>query len=172
MSLFSSKTLALSFGATSLIGSLFLGGWLAARVTSELWYGRASETWPSAPALVEQSEVRHVPAYRPHYSPYVVYSFVLDGKPFQGAKVDFRAIGYSQDEASAVIARFQPKREVQVRYQPGNPNLAVLIPGPHWPSLFFLAVGCFFVVMPFVVVGLIVRNSRRPSSRQMFPPAR
>ena len=172
MPLFSSKTFAFTFAATSLIGSLWIGGWLAVPVATELWYGRASETWPAVPALVEQSEVRHVQAYRPHYSPYVVYSFVLDGKRFQDTKVDFRAMGYTQAEASAVISQFPPQREVQVRYKPGNPTLAALIPGPHWPSLLLLVVGCFFVIMPLVVIGLIVRNAQTPSSRRMIDPAR
>lgn len=145
--------------AASLLGSVWLGAQIAVPAAIEFWRGEASKAWPTVLATIEHTETQFINAFRPRYSPQIIYSFVINGKNFHGNRVDFRAMGYTREEADAMVARFRSQATALVHHQPDDPAVSTLISGPHWPSLLLATVGLFFITIPLVIAGHLLWRS-------------
>lgn len=157
----SANAVAFAITAASMMGSVWLGGHMAVLTALELWRGARSSSWPTTVAFIESAEVKYVRAFRPHYSPQITYSFAVDGRRYRGHTVAFRAMGYTREEATTVVATFPARTRAHIYYQPNNPAVSTLAVGSHWSGYFLVAVGAFFTAVPLVVLVNLLRNARR-----------
>jgi len=88
---------------------------------------RASAAWPVAPGLITAAERIKV-AWR--LQPRVTYTYQVDGKTFSSNRISFAAV-VPASETEPVLSRYQVNVPVHVHYQPGNPAVAILEPGPN-----------------------------------------
>ena len=135
---------------------LLLGGY-------ELLQGWKTKDWPAAPGKILSSQVQsgnsnsHGPARttgtgsRRRYSVDVRYRYEVDGQKFEGSRLRFGNVSYKKrSKAQKETDRFLPGKEVEVFYDPANPQSSVLIKGS---GLSWLAVGLGGTMF---ILGLVV----------------
>jgi hypothetical protein len=94
-----------------------------------------STNWPTASGTVTTSALQtHLvkPNIPTSYRPFVCYSYTVDDVPRAATKIDFHDSfpTFSKDDGLAWLQRNYPiGKKVTVFYNPGNPDMAVLVPG-------------------------------------------
>jgi hypothetical protein len=83
----------------------------------------------------------------------VQYHYSVDGRQYQGARVDFgnrQTIAFARE----IVAKFPAKKNVDVYYDSDNPGLSVLIPGPNRYSYssMLIAPMCWAVALIFWMI--------------------
>ena len=100
--------------------------------------GLAAAEWPTAPGRIVESTFEVEVGLRTRtVRTYVDYTYTVGGTSFRGGRLRFgptvRGVFASADamraQAQEERARFAPGREVEVRYNPRRPGLAVLETG-------------------------------------------
>lgn len=118
---------------------------------------KASETWPTTIGKLVSSEVV-VEECRDGegsdwYNPVVAYSYTAAGRTIEGSRIRFGNVRRgSRKKAEAVLAPYRAGAPVTVRYNPENPEEAVLETQRPGPLYLVLALGG----LVFVAVGLIL----------------
>jgi len=121
---------------------------------------RASTAWPSVHGIVTASE-RTKLAWRTQ--PRVTYSYEVAGKAYSSSKVTF-ADAVPASETEPTLSRFPVQAPVTVHYQPEDPGVAVLEPGPNryvnknfrgW-IIWFIAI----ILLNVANVGLAIWNAK------------
>ena len=94
----------------------------------------ASGNWPATEGTIVRSRIERRPTtmddpagnrgWKEIWA--LSYRYSVDGKNYSGDNFDFRAGSIDQD----TIDRYPIGKQVQVYYDPDNPELAVLVPGP------------------------------------------
>ena len=154
-----------------LIGLVFflLGGY-------QLLQGLTTKDWPAAPGKILSSQVqsgnrtsggpvRSRKGSSKRYSVDVRYRYEVDGQEFEGDRLRFGNVSYkSRSKAQKVMNRYPRGKEVEVFYDPENPQSSVLIKGI---GLSWLAVGLGGVAF---ILGLVVfiktaKGARRNSEK-------
>ncbi len=128
---------------------------------------RESAGWPMVPGTITLSEMARSAWRR---QPRVTYSYEVDGKTYNGTKVNF-APGVPAREAQAILGRYEVGRTANVSYSPKNPSLAVLEPGPN---RFVNGVLRSYIVVFLLIAALnaayIWVSVKYPSSESSTPP--
>ncbi len=129
---------------------VFLRGWKARRLAA------ASKGWPSTIGAVESATIEKRTTNVEdrtliYYMPQIKYSYAADGKTYRGQtiKIGFEKERHpSQKEASDYIARYAPGSGPTVRFDPNDPQTAVLELGQvgGGPKIFSGAI--------FILVGI------------------
>jgi hypothetical protein len=93
----------------------------------------AAQHWLTAPGRVIETNVRRVGMsggrYN-HYVPEIVYAYSAGGSERRGNRLSFGTVSArSRGGGEAKLARYPVGGEVQVRYNPDNPDESVLEPG-------------------------------------------
>ena len=113
----------------------------------KLSLSRASATWPQVPGVVTAAE-RVKRGWRTQ--PSVTYSYEVSGKAYSGNKITFADMVPS-GETEPTLARYPVQQAVTVHFNPNDPGVAVLEPGPNrYVSGIFR-----YWIMLFVVVLLV-----------------
>lgn len=170
------------------MGAAFLaaGGFVLHIFVSEIFADRAACSWPTVEATLLRSEVKSTwhsgqrGGGHYSYSPYVAYSYEVDGRRFEGDRYAF--LNHSSGKSSVARERLAPYpvgSRVQVHVDPDDPSKSVLAPeesrsevgAPRvlaigFPSIFVL-VGLFLFLLG--LVGF-VRSGSRPAVNLSAPP--
>ena len=155
----------------------------------------ASASWPATEGRITRSRLEMRAGDKgSSFTADVAYEYDLDGRTLVGSRV-WIGDGYSSSpgtEHRDAVTRYPVGRQVQVHYDPQDPDESVLEPGPTWSSmlllllgLVFLSIGSlvllfFLVPLLFVVVmaasagggsGGDMRDFERPATPSSRPPA-
>ena len=150
-----------------------LAAWLLIPGVRELKQGLASRGWPSIAGKIVSRTVVHIAPMdtrrsRSSYRPVLEYSFEVLGKSYAGTHRVFgdEAIAYgSPEKAQAIIDGYPPQREVQVYYDPTNPETAVLLPGRIGSVLNALVAGVVCLVLGLLTTWMVVAVAMAPPSK-------
>jgi hypothetical protein len=138
-----------------------------------LWYARASQSWPTTEGVVvyvEQEATSQVvkdsagrtEQVTTHGAP-LAYRYEVNGTPYFSNMRHFgQFIGSSQDWAEAILQRYPSGTGVPVSYCPTDPDLAALEPGIHSERYYLPGAGLVFLL--FGIIGLIWSNLRSSAS--------
>jgi len=103
--------------------------------------GRQALAWPTTEGRVLDCRVQENPdSDGTTWQVKVRYSYVVDGRVFEGNRVGFGYNGSStQEEHQGIYEKLQEASRVIVRYEPGNPSNAVLAAGFNRSTFLTLA---------------------------------
>jgi len=145
------------------LGFMFIGLVFFVLGGYQLLEGLTTKDWPAAPGKIQSSKVQigssnsHEPARtiqtgsRRRYSVDVRYQYEVDGQKFEGSRLRFGKVSYKKrSKAQKEKNLFLPGKEVEVFYDPANPQSSVLIKGI---GLSWLAVGLGGAMF---ILGLVV----------------
>jgi hypothetical protein len=121
----------------------------------------ASDAWPSTEGVVIASEVeRSVNVQsrdrRHKYTAKVEYRYAVAERDYTSRRIDFSSVTVSHKNsgrAMQVVNRYPTGKRVQVYYDPGNPDFAVLERGVKTSTYLGFVIGTFLIgVGAFLVV--------------------
>jgi hypothetical protein len=142
------------FGAFALLGLGIATIW----GTRTILFARETRSWPSAPGVIEHSQIvlesgdQHGNSYRPIVS----YRYSVDGVAYTGSLIACGLGHYSGSEkfARRFFEKYPESRKVEVYYDPFRSERCVLEPGvtryafyPMGFGLLFFACGSAFWAM-------------------------
>jgi hypothetical protein len=111
---------------------------------------KESLQWPSVPGVVLSSElVTDTVGEIATFTPVVTYSYVVNGRPFQSARIRF-----NPTRGKKILAKYPKGCPVQVFFDPLTPSTAVLEKGGSTRGMMFVGVA---VIAGCCVVGLVMR---------------
>jgi hypothetical protein len=144
--------------------------------------GWQSRSWPSAPAVIEQSTavaMRATPRASSSgglgtHAVTVRYRFTVDGRTYEGRRRSLDLVGKRLIErnAMAFAARLPVGRTVPAYYDPRDPTRSLLDPGVPVSSMIGLAIGAVLASASlFVLLRYLLPELRRawPGSRRRVP---
>lgn len=113
---------------------------------------RESSSWPSVEGKVLSKKVDSSTSRNSDgksetsYYPKMQYSFVVDGKTYQGSRIKVGNQSYGRySSAQAAIADYSVKKPCMVYFNPKDPNKSVLLNGVHLFHVLFLMMGLAFI---------------------------
>ena len=116
---------------------------------------KASLNWPAVTGVVKNTKIEKSGSRRVTFCPRVFYAYVINGKSYEGTLITEPEPFFSTEkEAQQITSRYPDNSQVQVYYNPKNPEQAHLIRGQTsqgqntvWVSISFLIGSiAFFVV--------------------------
>lgn len=153
--------LSVVFIIVSQVAMLWFGGKLAFDTGNVLLNGYNSVTWQTTTGKIEISEVHEFFHRGTKYSPTIKYTYRVNGQNFQSERVDFRSMGYTKEESTALVERFSQGALVPVYYSLTNPKESTLLAGAYWPDSFLISVGLFLVAGPVFICFRLWRLKKR-----------
>lgn len=138
-------------------------------VVGALWAGRryargkanvaAAQHWLTAPGKVIETNVRRhgVSGGRnAWYTPEIAYSYSAQGSERRGSRLTFgMPTARTRGGGEAMLARYPVGAEVQVRYDPDNPDESVLEPGKVAGNLLFAAAACVALCLGGILIVVL-----------------
>jgi hypothetical protein len=132
--------------------------------------GRASEGWPTAGGKVTASSVATHRSYDSHdhrehitYGADVRYTFEVAGAAHTGKDVTLADMSTSsRSSADETVGRYPVGREVQVHYDPDDPDHCCLEPGLGGGVYVILGVGGSFAGVGLLISFVIIRRMLAP----------
>lgn len=153
------QIIKLLFCITLIVVSLLVG--MMAFVTDT--DATASLKWPAVAGAVKATKIEKLGKIRNFsFSPVVFYSYVVNDKTYEGSILTEPEPSFSTEkEAQEIINQYPEKSQVQVYYNPQNPEQAYLIRGKTrsgqkliWYSIvLFIGSSVFFVMQLRRVLG-------------------
>jgi len=131
-------------------GALGLAGLI---LTSRFFTMRKRHAWPTTQGTITSSKVgngmvpgRRGKSFDAHWAE-VEFSFSLNGKEYSNNTIAADRIHFkTADQAETIAKLYKPEQQVNVYYNPDNPEEAYLVPGG--------AIGGFsFLVMGLILLG-------------------
>jgi hypothetical protein len=119
-----------------------------------------SKHWPSATGIISQCYLQKEqgPKGSSWYVPEVVYLYTVGTQSFAGTRIDFHTEdhNYSKRYAAWRLRNYPRGKLVQVYYEPGAPQNAVLEPGirPNQESLLSLGLG-YIMLLYMAFIGVL-----------------
>jgi hypothetical protein len=128
----------------------------------------ASLKWPTANGQVIQAFREVIPtSRRPSVTLHWHYSYTVAGENFLSSKLRFGLAPVSEE----TLQRYPRGASLNVYYKPGNPSVAVLEPGAHFPDSYVLVVvAAVLLMIGFGLLGAGGHKYRR--YRQLQDPWR
>jgi hypothetical protein len=120
---------------------------------------RASESWPTTEGQVISSEVDHSSDAEggDSYQPQISYRYEVDDQTYEADRIRFGQNSYSSSrQAEAEANRYPVGRQVEVFYEPGRPENAVLEPGASMGSYLGLGLGGTFLTIGLITPALVM----------------
>lgn len=98
-------------------------GSLLAVIAYLTYMTRRSQNWPAAAGRVKSSRISYDSSSdKTSGTPYVVYTFEVNGKKYQGSTINPGDVTLGDNDAAArVVARYPAGTDVAVYYNPQNP---------------------------------------------------
>ncbi|MGB8353436.1 MAG: DUF3592 domain-containing protein [Chthoniobacteraceae bacterium] len=125
---------------------------------------KASAAWPGVPGIVTASG-RTKSGWRTQ--PLVTYSYEVDGKAYTSTKVS-PAEAVPAKETDPILSRYPVQTPVTVHYQPSDPSIAFLEPGPNRlvsnGLKVFIIWYAFIILLNIANVGLHVWQANEAAS--------
>ncbi|MCM8538380.1 MAG: DUF3592 domain-containing protein [Lentisphaeraceae bacterium] len=120
--------------------------------------GEASKSWPTVKGKITYSEVLHS---RNGYFPSVDYEYSINGVKYINYDIDYGRVverSKAQSFAKRIVKRFYLGSEVDIYYDPSDPEESVLIPGGNTMNWFLIAFGGIFIAIGLIVPISFIRN--------------
>lgn len=119
-----------------LVGALLL--WLN---TGRLQAGWESRSWPQVPGEVVSTEISGDRVY----APLITYRYAVGGSTYTGESTG-HAPGFGGkrkrfDAADEIVSHYPPGSKLNVYYEPHDPQVSTLTPGPSWDVFGQLGLG-------------------------------
>lgn len=116
---------------------LMLAIWLGSFAFSAKKFirGRASMSWPTTIASVYSSDIEEKSGRNglTFYSPLIEYQYSINNKPYQSSIFTFMGTsGFTREYALKYQSMYPVGSEIEVYYNPINPEISVIVPGVHW----------------------------------------
>jgi hypothetical protein len=111
------------------IACVIFGPFLIWHGLSDLLTASRAKSWPTVPGIVQSTELSTTRGRRGRttYTPVVKYGYEVNGSSFVGDRVDYGDRGTSSmTDAMAVASRYREGQQLLVRYDPKDPQSAVL----------------------------------------------
>lgn len=143
--------LPLAFGLVFGTIMVLAGLLLAAVGIATLRNWLASASWPEVPARIVTSEVREELRFEDQlmYRPVVTYTFAAGGGEMVGSTLAFADALYpTRARAEKALARYPVGMTVMARYNPDDPQEAVLVRRGAVAALCILALGLAMFIVP------------------------
>ncbi len=148
--------------------SIFLIIGLGTLAGGVIWARKAAETfsWPQARGEITTSRVINDSSGGSQmYRVDVQYRYFIGDTVYSGNRVaDYTYSSSDFREMQRLAARYLPRQEVKVYYEPGNPQNALLEPGYGLVWIPFLIGGIFTLVGAGMGLGLVVAFRRPPDA--------
>jgi hypothetical protein len=147
----------------------------------QIWWGRASQTWPSTQGKIESVTIRRTRRGNgSRRKVHVKYDYAVNETSFRGSWLRYGYFGtLFDDDADDVANSYPPDSPVTVHHHPRRPSMSVLEPGFDRANvalnLNYFGVGrTRAVAAGACVVGLPMRRSEltRVAARSMMPANR
>lgn len=122
---------------------------------------KASESWPSVPGKVIESELeRRRNDGKTTYSAVIVYQYTVDGQQLECDDVWFGQYSTSdRSEINRIVRQYPVGQQVDVYYSPNDPATAVLQPGVTASSYLVFGIGMlFFGIGGLMIIGPLVKG--------------
>lgn len=115
---------------------------------------RASESWPTAPGRITESELeRYRDDGKTMYTALVVYEYSVGNQQWEGDSVWFgQYSSSSRSEINRTVTQYPVGRTVDVYYQPDDPANSVLQPGATTSSYIVFSIGMVFLAIGSLLV--------------------
>lgn len=151
---------------------VLVGGGIAVFGFREMSFAGASTGWPTTEGVVVVSRVEAQVSSGGRstvsYFPDVRYSYAVDGRTYEGARIRISKIGSSdRDYAQGVVDAYPVGRRVEVRYDPAQPDACLLEAGVGAGEWFVPLFGLTFMA---VGIGGIVFFRRSVRAAEKMPP--
>lgn len=116
--------------ATLIVGMILLalGLGLIGKSAYDIFRGASTDSWPSVKGTVQTSKVKRIDRVgKPdRFETDIRYTYEVDGQTYRGSRVNFGERLGTWVEVAPVVERYSRGSEVDVYYQPGAPEEAVL----------------------------------------------
>ncbi len=123
---------------------------------------RLSLLWPTANGkVVSTNMAQHVSVDSDthqrsvSYQPIVNYEYQIDNTHFSGQRIAFGADSFDYNTAQKVLQRYPIDTDVQVHYDPNDPDSAVLETSASGGTL-FVAIGITFLAITGIAILVII----------------
>ena len=124
---------------------LFIGAVLLWHSAAKIQSGLASQSWPTADAIVSKSGFHlDVPHSTAPPSIEMEYQFQVGETLYSSTRVGFGPV-----KTSSNFARPKVGEKIQIRYEPGNPKQSVVVPGIPKATKMLAAIGMILTVLGF-----------------------
>ena len=121
------------------VGAVFaILGLASVLFTWPQWQGeRASVSWPTAPGTVTSANfVEHQRGDSARWEPEFVYAYTVNGAEYTGTRLQYGVLNLRKPESvDAFRSAFPVGAQVQVAYDPSDPQDCALLAGPHAESV-------------------------------------
>jgi hypothetical protein len=108
--------------------------------------GNASIDWPSVPGVVVWSSDTPTSDLDSGYSASLVYEYTVRGEIYRGSKISY--------QSNRTEGQYPLGKMVTVRYDPENPEVAVLVPGAPTGAYLKLILGILAAAGGVVVIAM------------------
>lgn len=157
--------------ATFIVGLAFIiGAWFAYTNFSKPMAeeAKSSESWPSVPGLITNSEVRQSVDNdgKTMYAAQINYDFMVDNKTYSGNSISLTSGNTTTSSIRSVkkdLQKYPVGAEVTVYYDPELPNHAVLKPGADtfttiikYAPFLFGFFGILMLLQVFKKIGILL----------------
>lgn len=125
---------------------------------------KASLHWPAVTGVVKSTKIEKSGRRKITFSPRVFYSYIINGKSYEGSLLTEPELFFpTEKEAQQITNQYPDKSQVQVYYNPQNPDQAHLIRGQtsQGQSTVWLSIAFLIASIAFFVVQLTRVLSRR-----------
>lgn len=153
-----SRKLVLWIGISALIFGLLL------LAVDTLVLERAEQTrhWPSAQGTIVSSELI---TRGEAYGPLIVYQYSVAGTIYTDS-TDAGAPGFGNKNkrynvAEYILAEYKPGSKVTVRYDPEDPRVSTITPGPRWRVFGQLGLGGTLYLIGLCLLVVLIRGKSR-----------
>jgi hypothetical protein len=156
-------TMLILGAAFALVGVPFI--WIARRAMAR--DGRVAH-WPRADGVVTSATLhtstqRYTEktglAYdRTMYTPWVCYTYSVNGQRFEGTGISRSIDGIltSRASAQALIDKYVPEKQVSVFYDAADPKVSYLEVGDRVGAMIVLIFGCFWIAVGTLLLVLAI----------------
>lgn len=108
------------YTAMLLITTVF-GAYLSARVVENF----NSKNWPTVSGVVETSQIKQLKKST-NYLIQIEYRYFVNGVEYLNDRFSVMNNGVSHEEAKRLLSMYSKGQQVQVRYEPSNPQVSLL----------------------------------------------
>jgi len=142
--------------------------------TSKFFREIRSKHWPRTTGIIGQCYLH--PAQGPGGStafiPEVVYLYTVGTQSFAGTRIDFHTEdhNYSKRYAAWRLRNYAKGKLVQVYYEPGAPQNAVLEPGIKRDQEWLLSLGLGYIALLYIAFLFILYHYLKARAKLHAPP--
>jgi hypothetical protein len=145
--------LLLKTGTYLAFGMMLCGILLFYNAENEIALGWKRNQWPVVTGTVVESRITGRRAFRPE----IIYQYRLETKIYTDS-TDLHTPGFGNRRyrlvtAERITGMFPAGSPVRIYYDPSDPAVSLLYPGPYWSDFLQLALSIIFLLSGGIVIG-------------------